>query len=401
MDLLSYPFVKTTRKRFNVTIAVLVAYGSNRNFLKGIAAYLRARRNWNVKILKLQEELTVENILAPSADGIITIRPRTSAMYAAMDRSDVPLVIIGTRGEWFRRRKTGYVIIRHNDESIGRHAADYFRSLGNFRSFGFIAAGPDIFWSDERLHGFADRLTALGHRVSVFAPSSSVPSDDDRQNLVEWLKQLPKPAAVLASYDDMAVTALNACRAADIDVPRQMAVLGVDNDEILCDFAEPTLSSIAPNAASAGEAAARALDALMRARRPPPGKTILIEREQVVERDSTAPISPSTHLLENALAYIREQATSGIRTTDVVKHLGISRSLADRIFREQYGETIGATITRARIESVQTMLRNTRLPIRKITAVCGFPAETYAKRVFRKATGQTMSDWRRGATPIP
>lgn len=386
--------MKTRKHRRAVTIAILAAYASNRNFLKGIASYLRTHGGWNVNILKTQDELVLDRILDPRADGIITIRPRNAAVHRAMDASKIPLVIIGTRGEWFRRRHSGYTIIRSNDEGIGRCAADYFRSLGNFRSFGFIAAGPDLYWSDERLHGFAERLESFGSQVSVFTPSAIAPTEDDRQRLSNWLTALPKPAAVLGAYDDIAVAALNACNASGIDVPRQVAVLGVDNDELLCDFSEPALSSIAPDALQAGESAARELDALMRAQKPRSTRTILIEHKQVIERDSTAPVSQSSHLVERALAYIREHATDGIRVMDVVRRIGVSRSLADRIFREQHHATIRETITAVRIDRVKQMLRTTKLTVRKITAVCGFPSETYAKRVFRKSVGTTPGAYR-------
>ena len=113
-----------------------------------------------------------------------------------------------------------------------------------------------------------------------------------------------------------------------------------------------------------------------------------------MERESTAPLSPSSHLVERALSFIANKALTGIKPRDVASYLGVSRALADKRFRECNAGTIGNAIAKVQIEKIKELLTGKKMPIAKITFICGLPDENYAKRFFKKHTGMTMREWR-------
>ena len=164
--------------------------------------------------------------------------------------------------------------------------------------------------------------------------------------------------------------------------------------QLLCDTAEPTLTSIAPDHIRLGELAAEALNGMMREPSRHRTRTIRSNVKTIVERQSAKPVTPATQLVERAMSFIRRNAIKGISTMDVVNHLGVSRRLADVRFRQFTGQTILSTILKIRLDEVKRRLRDTETPIAKITAACGFRGENYAKKLFKSRFGVSMSAWR-------
>lgn len=230
--------------------------------------------------------------------------------------------------------------------------------------------------------------------MEIFSPAAPPGTPDDTQALAKWLAALPKPAAVYVGWDFRAIQVLEACRAAKISVPGQVAVLGTDNDELLCDSAEPPLSSILPDHERSGYAAAELLDSLMRGRRQKTG-TLLVKVKKVVERESTRPVTASAHLAGKALAYIKRNATKGIEVQDVVRHLGCSRRLADLRFRENTGTTLLKALTAQRMEELKRLLRDTDIPVRQAAERSGFRCLKHLERLFRTEEGTSMTEWRK------
>ena len=205
---------------------------------------------------------------------------------------------------------------------------------------------------------------------------------------------LPCTSAVMAAYDQRGAQVLQACDGTGLSVPKHVQVLGVDDDPVFCDFSRPTLTSLSTSQVRKGEVAAMALDRLMsdaRAGR----KIIKLKDAEVVERESTSPVSPAAHLIERAMEFVERQATSGVRARDVVAHLGVSRALVTQRLKEHGCPTLSNALMRARLKAVRVKLRTTKLKIGAITAACGFANADYAKRLFRKTYGLTMRDYRR------
>ena len=220
-----------------------------------------------------------------------------------------------------------------------------------------------------------------------------------RRELAVWLKALPKPAAVLAAWDYPAIQALEICRAESIKVPHDIAVLGVDNDPLVCEAATPPLSSIPFDYERQGYESAAALDVLLSrpAKRASP-VVIACHPLPVVARESASIIAPASALLKRALRYISRNATRGISTRDVAKALGVSQSLLTLRFREFAGGTVMDALIDARIEQAKRLLATTKRPIREITGAAGFRNPNYMKGVFRRKVGLSMREWRRQNT---
>ena len=391
---------KISRIRKIVLVPRLI-HASWREFLKGFLDRARIHPNWSIRLLQSPDELTpehVDDILANGTDGIVACESIPVESKMCLKSMNIPLVVIGMKDDDFERKTGGTVFIRNDDEDIGRFGAKYMLSLGNFASWGFVPNQKATYWSELRQKGFIDELSSSGKKTEVFIsePASGAPGDS--ASLSRWLISLQKPAAVMAAYDGRARHILEACIEAHIKVPQQVAILGVDNDPLLCDFATPSITSIAPDHAKEGQIAADTLATLLRNPRKNISKTILSSAKRIFERESTAHISPSATLVKRALAFIDRNCGNPIRVKDVIDYLGVSRSLADLRFRETRGETLSQAITRRRLEEVARRLAETHLPIHKISTSCGFSNVNHLKNLFRRHYGKSMREWRSGTT---
>ena len=381
---------------------VLVALWMNgmpgRTHLTGVFRYAN-KRGWNIHILQNTSELTPEIVRSAEMDMtdgfIIGIRPDNKSVVRMIGQSRVPVVSIDIP-EYCHRPNS--VLVRNDDKAIGALGAQHLLSLGNFNSFGFVPDLRNRVWSNDRLTGFTEQLAKYRRVTHVFAsPLQDSDSDRaaDRTALVQWLKNLPKPASVMVAWDTRAMDVMNACRSAHLKIPGQIAILGVDDDELLCENASPPLSSIKPDFDDAGFRAAEALEALMN-RRPSPS-VIFCDPIAVTERESTKSISPAVHLVNRALAFIKANACKGARISDVVEHLGVSRRLADLRFHEIHGRSIGAALEEQRLSEVKRLLSSTTRSVRQIAVTCGYANPNRLSHVFTQRYGISMRDWRRAS----
>ena len=393
--------MKNKLKTQKIVLVLRLIHASWREFLKGFLDRARNHPNWSIRLMQSPDELTpklVGEIAKNGTDAMVvceSIPPQSKIRLQALN---IPLVIIGTRDRDFENNAEKVVFIRNDDEDIGRFGARYMLSLGNFASWGFVHEKTPIYWSELRCSGFTKELKAAGKKTEVFFPDSPSSSPDSSPSLSDWLAMLPKPAAVMAAYDGIARKILEVCEETHIKVPQQVAILGVDNDPLLCDFSKPSITSIAPDHAKEGRIATDTLAALLRKSRKGFPKTILSNAKSIFERESTAHISPSTTLIKRALAFIDRNCEKPIRVKDVIDYLGVSRSLADLRFRETRGETLSQAITRRRLEEVARKLAKTHLPIHKISTSCGFSNVNHLKNLFRRHYGKSMREWRSGTT---
>ena len=379
-----------------VAIALKFAGASGRDLLNGISTYAHEHCHWRFRIFSRTEDFTPE-ALAEIRDlgGIITSERGADGMMEVLENSRVPLVVIGMKGEWLTKRTHAMAFVRNDDEDIGRFAANHLSALGNFRSFGFVPSAERTYWSLLRQKGFRSFLRTKGISTSVFpAGTIGTNSAEPALSLPAWLQALPKPAAIMAAFDERAVEVLNACNEAKIDVPRQVAVIGVDNDELLCDFSDPPLTSVLPDHVREGALAASELNRLLKAKKPTGTTTVLCRGKRIIRRESTAPVAPMTHLVDEALSFIRRNATADIRVIDVARHLGVSRRLADLRFRESGETSIARVIAKVRLDEVAKRLRNSNAPIGKIASACSFDNHQHLANAFRRQFGLSMSAYR-------
>jgi LacI family transcriptional regulator len=283
--------------------------------------------------------------------------------------------------------------VETDDREIARHAAEHLLERG-LRHFGFF--GDARFnWSKWRCDFFREIVTERGYECAEYTASRAVMRDWEREEgeLVRWLQGLPKPVGVMACYDIGGRQVLDACRRAGLAVPDQVAVVGVDNDGLLCELSDPPLSSVEPDTRRTGYVAAELLDRLMRARRisvlshriPPVG---------VVTRQSTDTMAVADAEVGEAVRFIRENACSGISVKDVLQRIALSRRALEARFVKAVGRTPHAELERVRLERVKQLLLQTDLPIREIARRTGFRHQEYLSVAFRRYAGMSPTQFR-------
>ena len=398
MQSFCYDFARHMKKSRKVIIVLRLAGVAGRDILSGIFLYTRRNSFWHTRIFQMPNEFTPENFATledEGYDGIIASEtgPQETAMLLA--KSTMPIAFIGDPGPLLRNRKCGIFHVRNDDNYIGRQGARHLVSLGSFRSYGFIPApGDRYYWSNDREMGFRQELAERGFTCNTFHSSLAFGSEGEQQDLKHWIANLPKPSALMAAWDVRATHAINICNEAGINVPREVKIIGVDNDELLDEATTPPLTSILPDHEKLGYVAARELDKMM-CRPTARIKGVFLARpKRLVERESTLASAPAAHIIRRALDYISRHATNGIRANDVANYLGISRRLVDLRFSQFNGESINETITAHKLNAVRKLLATTSRSIKSISTACGYNNLEYLKTLFKRRYGITMSEFR-------
>lgn len=389
-----------------VIVSIRLAGINARQELTGIFRYLGKSGDWDIRILpevtELKRELAGRSD-AHKTDGIIVDASCPDDTIALLSRSRIPLVTLDLLPSRFKGRTAAIRCVRSDDANIGTAAARHFLSCGNFASFAFVhPTGAARHWAQRREESFAAELSRHGHEVGSYRAAQDATPADDRRGLGEWLRDLPKPSAVFASWDGRARQVLEVCREIKAKVPGQIAVLGVDNDELVCESSIPPLSSVILDSEAEGFMAAKELDAMMNGRKNKPVSEKICRIKGIAQRESTFPITQSAILARRALAFIRANFRNNIGVRDVVAHLHVSRRLADKRFREIHGETILNAITKERLEYIASQLKKSNYPIKTLIPTAGFGSVNQAKVLFRRAYGMSMRDYRAAnRTPSP
>ena len=385
-----------------VAIAISLLHASSRDFLSGVFHQIEAGVDWNLKIWQSEENPPTPEKLAKAErdglDGVILTEPGSEAFAAALAASAVPVVLVGCRPQAFLERRAPTVFIRSDSAGIGVLGARHLYGLGRFNAFGFVPTTPDADWSEERRAAFVRELAVRGVPAETFRRDLEPGSDEDLAELAGWLSALKKPAAVMAACDWRAVQTLAACEQAQIKVPDQVALLGVDNDELVCLHTTPPLSSIIPGHEEIGVATARALERLMRCRRrvrtDGERTTFAATRPSLVARGSTTVVPPAAHLVERAKRFIRENACKGIGVGDVVSHMRVSRRLLELRMHNIEGRTIRELIESARLATLKRLLATTTRPLATLAKECGFSDANVLAHLFKKRVGLSMRAYR-------
>lgn len=385
-----------TRK--NVFIALRMAGVAGRGKLDGILHYVDSNKlNWNIQLVRTSLELTRETVsdaLSRRTDGFILSMPGSEDAVRPLLDARVPLVVLDTQDADRATRRCNLAIIANDSHAIGEAAARHLMSQGAFATFGYVS-NDSTRWAKDRGMAFSAMLERHGHHCVNFAAALNGTVVPDRSGLARWLAWLPKPAALFVDCDDHAHSVLDVCLESGIDVPNSVAVLGVGNDEVICAHSTPMLSSILPDFKGEGLLAARLLRGMMAT---PSAKAkarfFLRNATETIVRESSSPNSSAHHLVLRAMKFIRENRHSRIGVDDVVRHLKVSRSLANLRFREVEGASLFATIRRIRLEGVCELLATTRSPIEEITHTCGFDNVNHLKNIFKRAYGMSMRDYR-------
>ena len=388
----------TTGRKPRILVAHWMIAPDSKRFLDGVEAYARtAGLEWDLEALPLYQVETMRLALETQRpDGVITGYD-SAEVNSSLAKTSMPVVFLrhGSREPPPRPRLT---VLRLDFGETGLAAARHFLSRGGYRSFAFVEATRDPEWSRSRGDAFRDAVAATKLPFLRFSAKdgtyqASVASREEFAALAQWLSSLPKPAAVFAATDERARDTLLSCREAGLDVPRAVAILGVNNDDFTCSHIFPNLSSVALDQAALGRAAAEELHRVMLGG-PALRKDCKVAVSGVAARASTAAPSPGGRLVAAALEWIDRHACDGANAAEVARALGVSKSLLDLRFRELHEGSVHDALVMRRLREVQRLLRDTKDPIERICGTAGFNDPAGLRRLFRERFEMSMRQWR-------
>lgn len=374
------------------SVALIIETGSHygRQVLEGMLRYKMENTNWKVLLEERELEASPPLWLRDwRGDGIICRLSTPEVTQIATERK-LAFIELTDR----HSNDSDLVTLRSDDGAIGRLAAEHFLERG-FRRFAYCGVQGEA-WSDRRAVAFRDRLNEDNfdcERLDLPWYVSNEPTEHQRR-LVHWIRELPKPIGILGGNDMRAKHVIDACAAAEISVPERVAVIGVDNDEILCKFCEPPLSSILPSSEELGYRAAEALDRLMNHLEVKP-LLQTIDPIDVFVRESSDTIAIEDPEMAKALVFIRSHACDGITVDDILAHTQFSRSSLERRTRKLLGRSPQQEIRKAQLKRVKKLLAETDLVIEAIGIKCGFDRPEYLHVLFKREFQMTPGEYRK------
>jgi LacI family transcriptional regulator len=380
--------VKPSARRVLLLIETSKIYG--RMLLKGIGRYALTHGRWSMCVDERGLfDRPPDWLRHWRGDGVI-FRSNGRAMVDAIRATGLPAVDTNSAVV-----DHGFPLAYPDERAVARVAVAHFAERG-FRHFAFCSM-ERARWVQWRRRAYVEHVRGLAHECHCHdAPIRRHQGSWDQQlrQLARWVAELPKPVAVLAANDICGMRLIDACRLAGEAVPDQVAVLGVDNDEILCTLTTPPLSSIDLNAEQIGYEAATRLDRMMRGAVALPPLNLVVPNG-VVQRQSTNALAIEDEQLVAALEFIREHACEGISVTDVVKPARLSRRVLEQRFAATLNRTPKQEIMRTRIERAKQLLRETDLPVTQIAGQMGYASFNYFCTVFRREVGISPLAFRR------
>jgi LacI family transcriptional regulator len=370
-----------------------------RGLLRGILRYSRLHGPWSLYVAPGHLEQALPRAKSWSGSGIIA-RVRSAETARRIRATGLPFVASSLDESHFSGHRHRFGEIRTSSTAIARIAGAHLleRKLRHFAYCGFLHCA----WSVRREKAFSQYLSGQGfgcqaHRIDTtnwMQRANWIETWEGEQPiLVEWLKSLTKPVGLMACNDICGREVLQACAAAGLRVPDDIAVVGVDNDEMMCELSNPTLSSVALDLGKAGYEAAELLDRLM-AGRTAEGSVVQVEPLNVFIRQSSDFVAQEDPRVASALRFIRNCAAQPICVTDVVEHAGVSRRTLERLFSLAVGHSISSEIRECRLERAKRLLIETNLPSYRVGEGAGFGTSKTFNRTFRRAAGVSPQRFR-------
>ena len=290
----------------------------------------------------------------------------------------------------------GYPNVISNWEKSGRMAGDYLLKRG-FKTFAYCGF-RDICWSASRMAGYESCVEQAGYkviRIELEYLQQQGQQEDERDILVKWVRDLPKPVAVMACNDDLAIAIIDACKIAKVRIPDEMAIVGVDNDKFFCSISHPTLTSIGHNDELAGFQTAELIDNLLAGKEKVSDQRIVVNPTHITTRQSTNIIAVEDVYVSDALKFIQKNSNRPIQVDEVADAAKISRRGLEMRFNEHIKSTVHNEIERSRCERVARLLLETNLSISQISVKLQFSEEQNLARSFKKIKEVSPSEFRK------
>ena len=373
-------------KKVILNIETSLAYG--RGLLNGIKMYSISKGDWSFYITYGGIQKDVPTLADWGADGAIVRGSKYSEKILSLN---IPTAVCVHES----KNVNADVTITTDAAEIARLAAAYFKKR-KYENYAF--SGQTLnWWGKDRSDCFCQAIADAGFKTDVYGyspPTGKITWSKSQTCMIQWLKSLPKPVAIMAETDPHGLYVLECCKAAGLSVPGDVAVLGVDNDELFCEFSTPSLSSVNLDTVSAGYLAAESLDKLMSGKKIA-SKTIFARASHVVSRASTDMVATKDTLVGRAIEYIRNHCREVTQVGDVADAVFLSRSALDRRFHKALGKSVQKEIRRIRVEQIARMLIETDLTVTQIAMDMNFTGIEHIGRYFKKEMGAPPLEYRK------
>ncbi len=380
---------------WKVALLIETSRGYGRQVLRGIVDYANRHGEWSFYITPGDFQQALPEMEQWGGTGIIA-RIVTPRLARSISAAGLPTIGLDLPEDWSAAGSpfSGFSELVTDSAAAARMAAVHLLSKG-FKHYAFVGI-PGHVWSDRRESAFCECIAAAGFVPRDFRTKRRTGKPhwaSEQKSLIEWLRKLPKPVGLMACNDDRGREVLDACHAAGIEVPKEIAVIGVDNDSLLCDLASPPLTSVALNAERGGYLAAEALHELMSGTATA-SQRIVVEPLYVVSRQSTDMIALEDADVAAALRFIRDRSGQPIRVDDVAEAIGLSRRMLEIRFRSALGCSLNDEIQRVHLEAAKRLLAETDWPVEKIALASGYNGASYLSALFQRYLGMKPTEYR-------
>ena len=374
---------------------------NTQGIMAGITEYMRNKGDWQL-IIWPDSSLESLNFLKHRGCRGAFVSVQTSTKAQQLLEIGIPVIAVSSL-----QTMLSLPFVSADSDHVARMAFDYL-SKKNFSHFGFFGL-TEARWSQERMEHFSRYIRQSGKDISVYEgehisiTSELVPFtklwidatlSKGQQELINWLIELPKPVAILASCDILACHLSNVVREAELRIPDDVAILGVNDDQAICNLCDPPLSSIAFNFKKAGFDAAQLMDDLVSGRQTLQGQWIHILPAYVKSRGSTDIFAIEDPDVITALTYIRNNSQKALQVDDVARHVCVSKRSLQMKFQKALGRSVHDQIVHAHFDIAKALLIDTNLSIDEVAVQSGFHYTTNMRRVFMDLAGMLPHTFR-------
>ncbi|AQQ10225.1 Xylose operon regulatory protein [Sedimentisphaera cyanobacteriorum] len=389
------------RKKKKILLVINRTKSNGRELLRGIIQYGKTKDYLEFTTIDSEnslylntrqfEECVIE--AANEAQGIIMVELTCLDKVKGLNKPIVHSYVYNSQIE-------DKYTITTDPVTVSKAAYEHLRTMGNI-NFAYIGY-KDVVWADERRDCFEKNLPADKLPLKFFSynmPKSTGITSEGLEEIAAWLKTLPIPTGIMACNDNCGADLINACKKANLNVPDDISAVAVDNDDLICDFTSPTLSSIDLDTDSAGYEAAELIDKITETKNIPP-KLIRVKPREVIIRQSSDFVAVEDREVAAALRFIRLNSDRSILVQEVCDFSCCSRQYLHRKFMNSLGKSVHKCIKRARVKAISSLLLETTLPVTDIAYRLNFPDSNHISKYFKDYTGLTPKEYRAKYQPL-
>lgn len=399
-EVASFASAANTSEHPRVALLVETSRVFGREFLRGVARYSREHGPWSFHISPGDYEQVVPKMKQWGGTGIIARIPNEQVAKEILE-AGLPTVAIGLTDEQLAEDSPLHLLSEVSSDAaeVTKLVADHLLER-RFRHCAYVGSA-DRGWSSRRELAFRNYLQDQEVELHVYpAPIHEQEQIWEREQavLAHWIENLPKPVGLFACDDDRGREVLEACAIAGCRVPEDVAVVGVDNDEVFCELSDPPLSSVSLNVETAGYRAAQLLDGLMSGKVEKP-RPLNVEALGVVTRRSSDIVAIEDPEIATALRIIHRNHGRDATVDKIVNELAVSRRSLEKRFRAALDRTILDEIQQAKLEHSKRLLHETSHSISNVAKLTGFGSAGYFIQFFQQRVGKTPGQYRAHLSP--